>query len=130
MKKQTSSTLPAELTYPVVVTELQWCHNTSFYTEEHDGAYQTSRPGADYGQFPIVVLTVEKSKGHFLEGDHPYLFARTDRLSERDYFLKIEGTIDQVAKRDERLLTVRFKAHTVQLKKQGNLSTKETWTVE
>ena len=129
--KQKQAALPKELDLLTVIGELARCHAAVLHTGKKDGSEQSSHPGADFSAFPMVMLVVEKAKDHFFgKGEEaPYLIVHPERLTENELLLRIDGAIEKIVSRDALLWKVTFKIETIQLKKAGTLSTKETWHV-
>lgn len=131
MKKNSVVPLTTNPTLLVVIGELVNCHVATFHTGKDAENLQSSHPGADFSAFPTVLLTVEKEKQHYLksDGQSPYLIVRGKRFSDIDVFVRLNGVIETFTDRDDRLLTIVFRVQEIQLKKEANLATKETWNV-
>lgn len=129
MKKNRTPIL-GEVTLLVAISELVHCHAATLHTGTL-GHEQMSHPGVNCEAFPVLTLTVEKTKEHDLtsDGEQPYLFVHTDALTQKGVFVKVVGHIESSAERDDRLMTVTFIADTIVLKKKDNLATKETWSL-
>lgn len=131
MKKKSIAPMLGVLNLAVVVGELVHCRAATLHTGKDPEHEQMSHPGVDFQAFPTLTLTVEKAKGHYLAEDapRPRLLVHTKALAHQGVFIQINGHVESLVDRDERLAVITFVADRILLKKESNLDTKETWDI-